>query len=335
MTDTKPIFSVIIATRDRPVLFKRALQSVLAQDFEAMDVQVVMDGSQPENLAAYDALFVDIQSSTSKPVFVHKLMHRSNGHGQSYSFNHGVSEGHGQYVTFLDDDDEWTDVGHLSRVSRAIEAAGKNGKTVQYIMCNQQAYMGETLKEDAVWLEDLEPALVRRGSKPYAENFYDLAIEDLFITPGFCHLNTSVVSKTLYQGIGGMDEGVRWECDRDLFLRLIEASDTRVFVPNIVSKHYIPDPKDKSSMTTRASMVQKRLFQIQVLLKALANTRNDTIQNHCRTRSGYAMKKLALELKSLDQKDQADAFSKMSQALSFSLGWPLEYRKQARGRANA
>lgn len=325
MTDATPLFSVVIATRDRPVLFKRALHSVLAQDFSDMDVQVVMDGSQPENLAAYDALFADIPTDTDKPVALHKLMHRSNGHGQSYSFNHGVSKGRGTFVTFLDDDDEWSDSGHLSRVARAIETARHSGKNPQYIMCNQQAYMGETLKEEAVWLEDLEPALLKNGHGPYAETFYDVTIEELFLASGFCHLNTSVIEKALYQDVGGMDEGVRWECDRDLFLRLIEASSARVFIPDIVSKHYIPDPKDKSSMTTRASMVQKRLFQVQVLLKTLANTDNQTIREHCSTSASYAMRKLALELKQEGRKKSGDAFSKAAQALKFSPAWMIEY----------
>lgn len=327
MSDTPqtPFFSVIIATRDRPALFKRAAESVLSQSETAKELIVVMDGSQDHFLPDYDAVFEDLKASSGTPIHIHKLMHRANGHGQSYSFNHGVSCAAGEFVTFLDDDDEWCDDDHLARVRRAIDAA--QGDPVDYITTNQNAYFGKERKTDTVWLEDLEDKLKASGKAPFAENFYAVSIEDLFKAYGFCHLNTSIIRRALYEEIGGMDEGIRWECDRDVYLRVIEAARQIVFVPNVISKHYIPDPKDKSSMTTSASMVQKRLFQVQVLNKTIANTRNDIILSHAKDSLAYAMRKLAIELKQDGRKDNADSFSKAAQAFKYSPFWTLEYKR--------
>jgi hypothetical protein len=229
-------------------------------------------------------------------------------------------------VTFLDDDDEWCDDEHLRRVHRAVDAA-QQSESVDYVTTNQNAYFGDERKTDTVWLEDLEDKLTAAGIEPFAENFYAVTIEDLFKAYGFCHLNTSIIRRSLYENVGGMDEGIRWECDRDVYLRVIEAARQILFVPNVISKHYIPDPKDKSSMTTSASMVQKRLFQVQVLNKTIANTRNDIILSHAKDSLAYAMRKLAIELKQDGRKDSADSFSKAAQAFKYSPFWTLEYKR--------
>jgi len=316
-----PLFSVIIATRNRPQLFARALASVLAQDYSDFDVHIVMDGGDAEHGAAYDAVYAD----AAKPLHIHKLIHRENGHGQSYSLNHGVQCAMGNYVTFLDDDDEWTDPQHLSRASHAITAAKTQGFDPDYIMANQKAALNGVIKEDPVWLEDLEDQLVSLGVQPFADTFYRIKIEQLLKATGFCHLNTSIISRGLYERVGGMDEGLRWECDHDLFLRLIESANACVFIPNIVSLHHIPDPDAQASMTTRLSMVQKRLYQSQMLQKNITLTRSDAIRAHCQMALNYALKKLALELVEVGQTDAADLFAALSQKASFRPSWPVEY----------
>ena len=47
-----------------------------------------------------------------------------------------------------------------------------------------------------------------------------------------------------------MDETIRWGCDHDLYLRLIDRAIVMSFMPVVVSRHNIPDPAKKSSMTT-------------------------------------------------------------------------------------
>jgi Glycosyl transferase family 2 len=49
-------FAVIIATRNRPGLFRQALQSVLAQSFSDIEVIIVNDGSAEQYQAEYASI---------------------------------------------------------------------------------------------------------------------------------------------------------------------------------------------------------------------------------------------------------------------------------------
>ena len=53
------LFSVVLATRDRPALFQEALESVLTQSCQDFEVIVVNDGSRPDCLQAYQAIWDD------------------------------------------------------------------------------------------------------------------------------------------------------------------------------------------------------------------------------------------------------------------------------------
>ena len=87
---TDPFFSIIIPTRNRPVWFRRALDSVLAQDCAAMEVIAVVDGSQEEYLKRYRELEASLPE-----IHFEYLPHRPAGHGQSYSMNVGAAVARG------------------------------------------------------------------------------------------------------------------------------------------------------------------------------------------------------------------------------------------------
>ena len=79
-------FSVIIPTRNRVKLFKKALDSVLAQSFTNFEVIVVNDGSDAPSLEEYKQL----EENTPSNVKFRYQVKRPNGHGQSYSMNTGA-----------------------------------------------------------------------------------------------------------------------------------------------------------------------------------------------------------------------------------------------------
>jgi len=92
-----PSVTVVIPTRGRPELSRRAVESALAQTFQNLEVIVVVDGPDESTQRAL-AEVRDVR------LRVLNLPVRAGG---SRARNHGVQAAKGEWVAFLDDDDEW------------------------------------------------------------------------------------------------------------------------------------------------------------------------------------------------------------------------------------
>lgn len=318
---TPPRFSVVIATRDRPVLFEEALASVLAQHGPEVEIIVVNDGSREDCVQQYQPIWDRVRAERGKAFQVHSLVHRPRGHGQSYSLNFGVSRARGDFVTFLDDDDYWTDHGHLARAAAAIARGEAQGRPVDMYMANQAAWISPERPLGTLWLGSLEAQLRGQGRQPDAEGCYEVDVPALMDCDGFCHVNCLVVRRSLFEQVGGMDESIRWECDRDLYLKLIEAAGRRLHHPAVVSYHRVPDPAKALNMTTALPMVDKRLLQSIVLDRALLRSRHPDIRRHARVHKGYALKRIAQELAAAGRWKEAGWYAGQALGLTPGLRW--------------
>jgi GT2 family glycosyltransferase len=108
--ETWPLVSVIIPVCNGAPFLAEAIQSVLAQDYPALEVIVVDDGSEDAIEAAVAAL----------PIEVRFL--RQPNRGPAAARNHGLRVASGQYVAFLDVDDLWP-AGNLVRMVARLEQA--------------------------------------------------------------------------------------------------------------------------------------------------------------------------------------------------------------------
>ncbi|MCK4441816.1 MAG: glycosyltransferase family 2 protein [Sulfurovaceae bacterium] len=89
-------FSVIIPLYNKEKYIKRALDSVLNQTFSNFEIIVVDDGSSDKSCEI-------VESITDDRI---NLIHKKNG-GVSSARNRGIKEAKGEYIAFLDADDEW------------------------------------------------------------------------------------------------------------------------------------------------------------------------------------------------------------------------------------
>jgi len=105
------LFSVIIPTYNRADLLIRAIQSIIAQNAPDCEIIVVDDGSEDQTVES-------VKSLSHPSVF---LLQQNNS-GQSAARNFGVEKARGEYIIFMDDDDEWLS-GHLEQFRNAIAEA--------------------------------------------------------------------------------------------------------------------------------------------------------------------------------------------------------------------
>jgi glycosyltransferase involved in cell wall biosynthesis len=91
------LVSVIIPTTRRPKLLLRALASVLDQTHGELEVIVVVDGPNPETLAALGGI--------ADPRV--RVLQNRESLGPGVARNLGAEQARGEWIAFLDDDDEW------------------------------------------------------------------------------------------------------------------------------------------------------------------------------------------------------------------------------------
>ena len=92
-----PKVSVVIPTHNRASFLRAAIQSVLNQTFQDFEIIVVDDASEDET--------PEVIRSFTEPR-IQYVRHETNK-GQGVTRNNGLSRASGEYVAFLDDDDEW------------------------------------------------------------------------------------------------------------------------------------------------------------------------------------------------------------------------------------
>jgi len=94
-----PKISVVIPTYNDSKTIERAIKSVLAQSFNDLEIIVIDDGSIDDTKNTLNSY---IESKTIKYLY-------QNNSGVSCARNNGVNIASGDYIAFLDSDDEWTD----------------------------------------------------------------------------------------------------------------------------------------------------------------------------------------------------------------------------------
>ncbi|MDP2755770.1 MAG: glycosyltransferase, partial [Nitrospirota bacterium] len=92
-----PLVSIIVRTKDRPELLKRALQSIAPQTYRPIEVVLVNDGGCD--------LDVDEIKDILGDVLLNYIRLEKNT-GRAHAGNVGIENANGEYIGFLDDDDE-------------------------------------------------------------------------------------------------------------------------------------------------------------------------------------------------------------------------------------
>lgn len=108
-SESYPLVSAVIPTRGRPQLLASAIRSALHQTWPMMEVIVVIDGPDSETEVSLEAI-------TDPRLRVIVLPGASGG---SDARNAGVRIARGEWIAFLDDDDEWLP----EKIERQMRAA--------------------------------------------------------------------------------------------------------------------------------------------------------------------------------------------------------------------
>jgi len=187
---TDPLVSVIIPTYNRETLIIKAINSVLKQSFQDLNILIIDDAST-------DGTESVIRNLNNNKIKYYKLEKNS---GQCIARNYGIKRATGKFIAFLDSDDEWLP----EKLTKQLECY-KNGPA------NLGSVYGYSYSMDMI---KNKTTLV--NGKYYRGNIHDKFLQ------GFCPSTPSLflIKKEALEKINYFDEELITFVDLDLHIRI-------------------------------------------------------------------------------------------------------------------
>jgi len=215
-----PKVSVITRTKDRPVLLRRCLDSVLSQNYSFYELIIINDGGNPllvENIL--------LEKGANLLPYI-KVIHNTDSSGMEAASNKAIRESTGSLIAVHDDDDTW-DPSFLSKMVSFLRV----NKIYQGAICHSR-YISESI--DGI-------TVVNHGQWDYNQwveyvMMSEMAINNIFPPISF------VFSRKAYDEIDGFNESLQVLGDWDFNLRFLALYDIGV-VPETIAFYHHRDVK--------------------------------------------------------------------------------------------
>jgi glycosyltransferase involved in cell wall biosynthesis len=217
---TLSLVSVIVPTLHRPMLLMRALASVFRQTWRELEVIVVVDGPDPDTIA-----FLQTIDDPRLCVIVNPRSLTAAG-----ARNAGIDHAKGQWIAFLDDDDEWLP----EKLAKQMAYAADRGPVL--ITCLSRVVTPAT--------SFVRPQVIYDNLHPIDEYLFDR--RSPFAGHGFIQTSSYLLPRAL-------GRSVRFRTDTphddwDYLLRLSKQQAVRVeTVPEILVTLYVDDARPSLS----------------------------------------------------------------------------------------
>ena len=218
------LVSVVIPTLDRPSLLLRAVNSVLRQTYQQIEIIVVVDKPEPDTISAVQSL-----NDPRVRLIINPYAPTAGG-----ARNAGVDQATGEWIAFLDDDDEWLP----NKLERQIAFA--SGRAPALVSC-----LSRVVTPNATYVS---PQVAYDNSKPIDEYLFDR--RSPLSAPGFIQTSSYLLPRQLF-------DNVRFDIasphdDWEFLLRLSKQAGARIeTVPEVLVVLYFEE--QRPSLTKRTS----------------------------------------------------------------------------------
>ena len=188
------LVSVVIPTHNRVDLLPRAVKSAMCQTYTNVEINVVSDGSTDDT----DRVMKELCAADSR---VHYYSYHP-GKGGNHARNVGIEKSLGEFVAFLDDDDEW----HADKIVEQLKVFDSDSRIG--LVCTG--------------INSVHP---QEGySVPFIPNpQFDSEI-DILLGNSIGSTTTVMVKKELFDLAGVFDENLGALQDYDLWVRLCQVT---------------------------------------------------------------------------------------------------------------
>ena len=217
---SSPLVSIIIPTLHRPTLLKRALESVFRQTWRELEVIVVVDGPDPDTVA--------LLKTVDDPRL--RVIQNPRSLTAAGARNAGIDLAKGEWIAFLDDDDEWMP----EKLAKQLAYAEGHGPALITCLSCVVTSGGSFVRPEVIYdnLLPIDDYLFDRRS-PFAGQGY-------IPTPSY------LLPRALCGDLRFRDDNPH--DDWDFLLRLSKQQAARVeTVPEILVKIYVDDTRPSLS----------------------------------------------------------------------------------------
>lgn len=212
------LVSAVITTHNRKALLERAVKSVLAQTYENMELIIIDDASSDDT----QQYCTELSRNNEKIRYVH--IPKAESRGGNYARNLGIENARGEWIAFLDDDDEWL--------------PEKTQKQMDYLAAHDDI---RAVSSDLVYVYVF-------GDKQYCHNS-NLQINgkalDFFVTSWLNVTSTMIIHKEVLTEIGGFDEKLKAIQEVELAYRVCMACKVGIVKEPLINYYQYPNSKNQ------------------------------------------------------------------------------------------
>jgi len=235
VTVTEVNVSIIVPTYNRGYMVGRAIQSILNQTYEDFEILIV-DDTSTDNTSEI------VQSISSKKIAY--IRHERNK-GPAATRNTGIMAAKGEYIAFLDSDDEWLP----EKLEKQMKAFRNASPQVGIV------YTG------LIQVEGNNKTYI---PPPYTANREGNIHYSLFVDPLIVYPSTAVIRRECLSKVGMFDECFHISEDRELWIRISKYYDIKLIDEPLVIHNFMPDhltATKPASCTRGLEMILEKHFE--------------------------------------------------------------------------
>ena len=261
----RPLVSVVLPTRNRLELLRRAVNSVRAQSERRFEL-IVVDDVSTDGTHAYLEKLPTVDERI-------RVVRNAVPLGGGGARNEGVRLSRGDWIAFLDDDDEWMP----SKLERQLQALRPNPTAVA---CSCGFIVRSAL----------------RGSRVIAAQ-RNATLQQLLTYNCLGGASVCMCSREALRSVGAFDAKLKSVQDLDLWVRLRQRGNVAVCPEPLVVHHAHTGPRITTNSQSQYMGVRRFYFKHRTLMNSA--TRGHWISYSCYVMSTQATRRLRRRLRFL------------------------------------